>query len=323
VNPRKIKEDTLLPLARGTAMNFTRFASHALALITGCAISGAALAQNNNIVIKSLDDLDKCAANYRYDTGVCMEPLEKYAKGKSGAELFAIGKRARLQFTHWAALRFFDPALGSKPTAAQCADEDLALAVISGLALPPDRKDKAVADRIFGGACFGSLSPAVEKEVNRSSGGGYLERHACPIFATKKVTVTGCQPKAAEPAPVEKPPAAIPKVDLKTAQFGLTKVYVGAEGERVAVTDIQGQKGAFAIRFSGFRSSINDKTIVHLEEANGGGFDYVAELEGGRWYTVRQRRGDWTVYAPGIKDPIRVGYSDRDTKAFDKESLRK
>jgi hypothetical protein len=59
------------------------------------------------LTFKSLADLDKCAANNSYDTGYCLEALQKYAKTHP-KELFAIGKRARLQFKHWVALEFFE-----------------------------------------------------------------------------------------------------------------------------------------------------------------------------------------------------------------------
>ena len=78
----------------------------------------------DRMVFKSLVDLDKCAANNRYDTGYCLEALQKYAKTHP-KELFAIGKRARLQFNHWVALQFFEPALGAAPAAVKCADEDV------------------------------------------------------------------------------------------------------------------------------------------------------------------------------------------------------
>ena len=77
-------------------------------MLMGLSIPASA---QERMVFKSLADLDKCAANYRYDTGYCLEPLQKYAKTHP-KELFAIGKRARLQFTHWVALQFFEPALG-------------------------------------------------------------------------------------------------------------------------------------------------------------------------------------------------------------------
>jgi hypothetical protein len=142
-------------------------------------------------VIQSLADLDRCAQQNSYDTGVCLEPLEKYARGRPASEQMQIAKRARLQFKHWVALRFFEPALGKTPTAAQCGDEDLALAVVAGLALPASFPEKATAEKLFQGACFVPLRPAVEKALVGASG-GYLPDHACPIFKAKGAKVAGC-----------------------------------------------------------------------------------------------------------------------------------
>lgn len=278
----------------------------------------------NEIVFKSLDDLDKCAREYRYDTGVCLEPLQAYAK-KNPKELFAIGKRARLQFTHWVALQFFEPALGKSPTPAQCGDEDLALAVVSGLALPPDRKDKATADRVFAGSCYSALRPAVEKAVAEAKGEGYTGQHGCAALAAKSVKPAACEPKvvvAEPPAPPEK----LPSVNLATAKIGLIKVYRGPEGERVTMADLPEAKGAFAIRVDGVRSDINGKTMVHMETPNGRLTEYWTEIGGKRWSTVithGESYKEYKVYVPGLTAAVPVSYSESDTKAASEASLRK
>jgi hypothetical protein len=298
-------------------------AQYLLALLASSAtIASAQQGLSTNIKFGKLEDLDKCAQVYRYDTGACMEPLENYAKGKNPKQLFEIGKRARLHFTHWAALRFFEPAVAKSPSAEQCADEDLGLAVVSGLGLPADRPDKLRADRIFSGACHAAIKPRIEKEL-ASKSGGYLAQHACAVLAAKGDKNAACAPKAEPVAAAPDAPAPIPKVDLKTAQFGLVKVYAGPEGERVAVADIPAHKGAYAVRVTGVRSKINDRTFVHLEMPNNNGADYVAEIDGNRWNTLTSRGGGWILYAPTVRNDIRLVYSEKDTKAFDKELLRK
>jgi hypothetical protein len=282
---------------------------------------------------ETLDDLERCAQRNSWDTGVCLEPLQQYAK-RHPKENFAIAKRARLQFKHWAALQFFEPALGKSPTAAQCADEDLSLAVISGLALPDSYKELATAKSIFGGACFSALRSVVEKEIVGKSGAGYISQNACPTLLAKGVNLGECAqyakgatpPVAATTSASSEPPPPIPMVDLKSAKFGLAKVYVGPEGERIAIANIEGVQDAFAIRIWGVRSNVNEKTVVHREIAAGTGANYVAMLEGSRWVTVTRRQSygnDWALYPPGIKDPIRLSYSEKDTKGFDREMFRK
>lgn len=130
-------------------------------------LSGTAVAQNR-FVFKSLTDLDKCAANNSDNTGVCLEALQQYAKSHP-KELFAIGKRDRKQFQQWVALEFFEPALGASPSAAKCADKDVRLAIVSGLAMSADAAPNEIARRLLNGKCFASLKTLVAKEIASAS----------------------------------------------------------------------------------------------------------------------------------------------------------
>lgn len=285
--------------------------------------SGTVFAKNEP-VFKTLADFDKCAANNRYDTGVCLEPLQRYAKAHP-KELFAIGKRARLNFTHWAALQFFEPALGKSPAAAQCADEDVGLAIISGLSMPADAAPNAIARRLLNGACFSAVRAVVEKEITSAKGEGYLSQHACPIFANKSVKVNACEPKkevAAAPVIEEK----LPTVDIASAKVGIVKVYSGPEGERITLADVVGTPSAFLLRIDGVRSPMNGKTMVHKEQPSGDGFDYWTEIDGKRWTTVTVRGGgykNYSVYVPGIRDSISVSYNERESKAASSATFKK
>ncbi len=305
------------------------FAARLATFLTALVLMHAAVAQKPK-AFESLDDLDRCAQRYSWDTGVCLESLQQYAK-RHPKENFAIAKRARLQFKHWVALQFFEPALGKTPTATQCADEDLSLAVISGLALPESYKELATAKSIFGGVCFNALRPAIEKEIVGDRGVGYLSRNACQTLLAKKANLNECAQyaKGAPPPvtaiPMSSEPPPIPTVDLKSAKFGLAKVYAGSEGERIAIANIEGIQDAFAIRIWGVRSNVNEKTMVHREIPAGTGANYVAILEGGRWVTVTRRQNygnDWVLYPPGIRDPIRLTYHEGESKAFNRDLLR-
>jgi hypothetical protein len=285
--------------------------------------SGAALA-SDRMVFKSLADLDRCAAENSYDTGVCLAPLQKYAKSHP-KELFAIGKRARLQFKHWVALQFFEPGLGSSPSAAQCADEDLSLAVVSGLSMSADAAPNGIARRLFGGKCFSSVRIMVEKEIASANGEGYLPQHACPIFAKKGVKLSSCAPKkqvSAVPTVEEK----LPMVDIATAKVGIIKVYSGSEGEQIAIADVVGTPGVYLVRIDGVRSRVNGKTIVHKEQQSGDRLNYWTEVDGKRWNTIVVRSGsykNYTVYVPGLRDPIGVSYNETASKAFTAASFKK
>jgi hypothetical protein len=299
-------------------------------LLTACSasmfavgLSESAFAQDK-IVFKSLADLDKCAANNSYDTGVCLEPLQKYAKAHP-KELFAIGKRARLQFKHWAALQFFEPGLGASPAAAQCADEDVRLAIVSGLSMPADDAPNAIARRLLNGKCFASVRTAVEKEIASANGEGYLPQHACPIFAKKGVKLSGCEPKkevATAPVVEEK----LPMVNIATAKVGIVKVYSGSEGERITMADVPGTPGVYLVRIDGVRSPINGKTMVHKEQSSGDGFNYWTEIGGKRWNTIVVRGGsykNYTVYVPGIRNEIGMRYNEAESKTASASSFKK
>lgn len=296
----------------------------ATAASTLIAVFSGTVSAKDEVVFKTLADLNKCAANNSYDTGYCLEPLQKYAKAHP-KELFAIGKRARLQFKHWAALQFFEPALGMSPAAAQCADEDVALAIVSGLSMPADAAPNAIARRLLNGACFGAVRPAVEKEITSANGAGYLPQHACPIFANKGVKLSACEPKkeiAAAPVVEEK----LPVVDIATAKVGIVKVYSGPEGELITMADVVGVTGVFLVRIDGVRSPMNGKTMVHKEQRSGTGFDYWTEIDGKRWTTINARGGSYKSYSvnvPGTRDSISMSYNDRESKTVNAEVFRK
>ena len=278
----------------------------------------------DRMVFKSLADLDRCAANNSYNTGVCLEPLQKYAKSHP-KELFAIGKRARLQFVHWAALQFFEPALGASPAAEKCADEDVSLAIVSGLSQPAENPPNGIARRLLSGKCFASVRAAVEKEIVSSNGEGYLQQHACPIFAKKGIRLSACEPKkavSAKPIVEEK----LPVVNIATAKVGIIKVYSGSEGERVTMADILGTSGAYLVRIDGVRSPINGKTMVHKEQSSGNGFDYWTEIDGKRWNTIVVRGGSYkkySVYVPGIRNEIGMSYNEAESKTAGASSFKK
>jgi hypothetical protein len=297
------------------------FAASSASMLMG--LSTPVFAQDR-MVFKSLADLDKCAANNSYDTGYCLEALQKYAKSHP-KELFEIGKRARLQFNHSVALQFFEPALGTSPAAEKCADEDVSLAIVSGLSQPADNAPNGIARRLLSGKCFASVRAAVEKEIVSSNGAGYLPQHACPIFAKKGIKLTACEPKkevSAAPVVEEK----LPVVNIATAKVGIIKVYSGSEGERVTMADVPGTSGAYLVRIDGVRSPINGKTMVHKEQSSGNGFDYWTEIDGKRWNTIVVRGGsykNYTVYVPGIRNEIGMSYNEAESKTASAASFKK
>jgi hypothetical protein len=283
--------------------------------------------QAKEAIFKTLSDFDKCVKETTYSPDECLSALQTYAK-KNPKESFAIGKSARLQLKHWTALSFFEEGLGKAPTAAQCKDEDVALAVISGLGLPKDNAANAFAKRIFAGTCFSEIRQAVEKELaSPGASAGYLANNACPIFLTKGIKVESCEPQktvaAAAPAPViEK----LPSIDISKVKLGVIKVYTGSEGERVTVADVVNESGMYLLKVEGVRSDINGKTMVHKEKIYNTGAEYWTEIDGKRWITLNVRNGSYkryTLNVPGLRDGLPVNYSDADSKAARAENLQK
>jgi hypothetical protein len=312
---KSIQLETMKTLPRSTSVFLSA------SILVGLSLPAVA---QDRMVFKSLADLDKCAANNSYDTGYCMEALQKYAKTHP-EELFAIGKRARLQFKHWAALQFFEPALGASPAAEKCADEDVSLAIVSGLSQPASNPPNGIARRLLSGKCFASVRAAVEKELVSANGAGYLPEHACPIFAKKGIKISACEPKkevSAQPIVEEK----LPVVNIATAKVGIIKVYSGSEGERVTMADVLGTSGAYLVRIDGVRSPVNGKTMLHKEQSSGNGFDYWTEIDGKRWNTIVVRGGNYknyTVYIPGTRNEISMSYNEAESKTASAASFKK
>jgi hypothetical protein len=280
-------------------------------------------AQLNAPALKSLSDLDNCLN--RFGPDLCYQSLSDYAK-KSPKEMLAIAKAARLNFQHWAALSFFEQALGRAPSNAQCADRDLELAVISGLGRPVGMAGQDVAVRVLSGPCFSSLQKPVESAISGDSDEGYFRKAGCPVLKSKNIDSPACAARTAQTTPVtvtEK----LPTVDLASVKFDLIKVYAGPEGERVSMAELSDSPGVFLIRFDGVRGPFNARTLVHLESTESNQrSDFWTEHDGRRWASVVRQGGSYPRYAfqvPGMRDLIVMSYSERESKAAKPENLRK
>jgi hypothetical protein len=280
-------------------------------------IACGSLAQAQALKFKNLEELDYCLRENHYNTEYCLTAAEVFAK-KNPKQAFAIGQKIRLHYASWVALRFFEPGLGKKPTTAQCADEQLSLAVNSGLALPPDYPGFAQAKNIFNGPCFDALLPAVKKELEASTG-GYDITNVCPMMAAKKITVASCAPKAPEPVVAAAPEEKLPVLDRAKLQVGLIKVYKGPEGQKLTIGELPNNAGYYLVRFDGISGSYNGKTLLHKKETAGENVTYWTEVNGKRWNSVvgRMRSGysDFSSFLPGSTDEISIGYSEGESKS--------
>ena len=176
------------------AVNLRFVASVAALALATFTISGVAAYEVNvkksKITITSVKDFTRCENETSMDDW-CVDGLTAYIKSHP-AEAFAAGKEVRLKMTHWVALRFFEKGV-EKYTPAQCADEDVALAVVSGLALPDDYPAYKSALKVAGGRCWSALNPQLVKQIADSN--SYYRDHTCALFKSKGATPVECASK--------------------------------------------------------------------------------------------------------------------------------
>ena len=99
---------------------------------------------------------------------------------------FKMGKLVRLNAKHWASLRYFKRALTAKNTKAMCADEDIKLAVISGLGLPTSYDALPLAKEVAQGVCWENLKKPILDAFKEDSENGYIRTNACSFLKAKK-----------------------------------------------------------------------------------------------------------------------------------------
>src|SRR4051794_35350351 len=124
-------------MTRATALAFCVLAG------IGLALSRPALAlkvDKGQVILDELEDYELCQ-RHDYDGDWCHDALKRWVK-EHPADAFKAGKMTRLKMTHWAALHFFKQAFDQKK--GDCKDEDVRLAVVSGLNLPGDSNKEVV-----------------------------------------------------------------------------------------------------------------------------------------------------------------------------------
>jgi hypothetical protein len=117
----------------------------------------------------------------------CIDGMKSFLEGaNTGADVgFAFGKIARKNQNAYVAVPFFDWSLNKKTDAASCSDEDLQLAVIAGLGLPPDQTNASGARHIAVGGCWEKLHPAISQGLQDSSATSYYRDNACAVLKQK------------------------------------------------------------------------------------------------------------------------------------------
>lgn len=261
--------------------------------------------ETHKVTVVSLEDYDKCQREDAYGDA-CLEALTAYVD-KQPKDAFAAGQRARLNYNHWTALRFFAKAFAKSATPEQCADPDVSMAVVAGLALPSDDPNVATARRIAGTQCFSQLQPTLKAELAQSSG-GYYRTNTCALLAEKKLEAAECQP--AKPAPVAAvTPATNTLKGVSWQQLGFdstsARALRGSRGEEVLMVRAKPEaRGLVLLKFKGVGGPWNGQVLVALERRASRGLDYVALVEGAEWVAVSERDQRYEAYPKGVAAPI-------------------
>jgi len=106
--------------------------------------------------------------------------------GGDRALALKVAKVVRVGTGSATAVPFFKRAFGGKDNAAVCKDEDLKIAVVAGLGLPPDEAN-ATESKVIMGTCWDSLKDAVVAAFDSDSGGGNVHRNTCDTLKAKKM----------------------------------------------------------------------------------------------------------------------------------------
>jgi hypothetical protein len=152
--------------------------------------------KNNRIDLVSVEDFNRCQDELSYSDG-CLDALKRFVKTHP-KDSFAAGKLVRARFAHWVALQFFVPALSKKSAPQLCGDEDLRMAVISGLSLPEDEPGAPLAIKAAGGVCAATLQPHLKGAFVDAN--PFYKRNACSVLAKQPDAPMECAPPSAEPA---------------------------------------------------------------------------------------------------------------------------
>jgi hypothetical protein len=117
----------------------------------------------------------------------CLDMMTDFLKtsGTSPDVGMAFGRIVRANQFHYVAVPYFKWSLDQpKAEAAWCDDEDLSLAVVAGLGLPPDAENAAGARHIAAGACFAKLKAKVERAAVEDES-SYTRDNVCAVLRAK------------------------------------------------------------------------------------------------------------------------------------------
>lgn len=118
-----------------------------------------------------------------YGADQYLQDLTRFVKSDAGnLDLaFKSGKLARLNLKHWAAAPFFASALTAPNKDRRCDDEDVALAVMSGLGLPKSGYEPQFGASVkLAQLCWKELKAPLIEQI--ASNGEYFRENTCGVF---------------------------------------------------------------------------------------------------------------------------------------------
>ncbi|MDB4985194.1 MAG: hypothetical protein JWN04_372 [Myxococcaceae bacterium] len=262
--------------------------------------------KHNTVTLSSLADFDRCQQETGGADG-CLDGLDRFVKAHPG-EAFAAGKLVRLNFNHWVALPFFEKAV-AKPKPEQCADADLALAVVSGLALPPADQNAARALKIADGKCSEALRPKLQAGLKGA--GAYYVANTCPALKAKGIEAAECAPVVAAKPVAPAPPSTLKLASLDPRSLALdassAMSFRGQEREQVLLLNAKSKQGdVVLVKLKGLRGPWNNQVLLTLEKPQSRGKDYVANVDGKDWIILSLRDGSYELYPKGYPDAVHI-----------------
>jgi hypothetical protein len=139
------------------------------------------------VILDRLDEYNNCQ-NKDYTGEWCHDALMRWVEAHP-ADAFKAGKMTRRVMNHSSAIPFFEKAFEAK--AGDCKDEDVKLAVVSALGLPPDYELVKPAKKIAFETCFKELKDAIAEEAKP---GSYNFQNSCKEL-DKKGALAGLKKK--------------------------------------------------------------------------------------------------------------------------------
>jgi hypothetical protein len=262
-------------------------------------------AKTGAVTLSSLDDFERCQRDVDYSEA-CLDGLSSYVKAHP-TSAFAAGKAARLHFNHWVALRFFERAPG-KLTPEQCADADLGMAIVSGLALPSDDPNAALASRIADGPCWSALQERLGKTL--VDGSSLYVSNTCALYKKKNVEARECapQPQAKTAASASLRSAKLASLNAKTlaTELSSASLFRGEDTEEVLLIHAKVPRDVVLLKFKGVRGPWNDTIVPAVEYPDSDGKEYIARVDGEDWTIMTFHDGAYQVYPKGYDNGLHV-----------------